>query len=159
MRGPVCVATSSYKNDPVNCGSCGHTCTEDEVCHHGACEICAELGDPCESGVDVCCTDEVAGAQCARGVASYFTCQDCDLAPTAVGAFCAGGNQCCGGSPNCFVGVRVENDAPVCLSSGNCSGCTQDSECPNGDLCIKGGPAAGCCDSFGNTLCGTPCVS
>jgi len=101
---------------------------------------------------------------CAGGLNPNRICQDCTQAPTAAGAFCQAtpGTQCCGGDPACFVGIRVEDNQPACLSTGACrpenDPCTTNADCGGALVCAIGVLAPCGCQGTTPTFCGTPSV-
>jgi hypothetical protein len=135
--------------------------------------ICPGLGLACSTPLGTeCCPDIDPNVVCAGGPNPATVCQDCTAPMTAAGAFCqdSPGNQCCGGNPMCFVGVRVDpahQGQPVCLCDGSCSSkigvvCEKDAQCAAaGDktftICVK--TEGACCE--GETretrYCGKPC--
>ncbi len=153
--------------DTDTCGKPCGTCRQ--------CKTCLALGEECSRvGGLPCCTDVADDAVCAGNFISSVpaTCQDCDQPPTEAGALCKPqpGNQCCGGSATCFVGVRI-NDVPACFASPEFTcqvvPCTDDFQpggCPGGvccgtaerPVCIKI-ESPECCGSASTTACAVPC--
>jgi hypothetical protein len=134
---------------------------------------CPGLGQSCTAGQGTpCCPDIDPNVECA----GWFSrrCQDCRQAPSAEGVLCKAspGNQCCGGSAGCYVGVRVQDRSLVCVTTGICvsdPGCTHDftaggcpvgERCCSGDrpVCIENDPDGPCCPTTrGGTLCNPLC--
>jgi hypothetical protein len=57
--GGICV---NAQNDILNCGTCGHTCTETQpYCHKGVCEEAPCSGATC-SGAEFCCGNTCCSA-------------------------------------------------------------------------------------------------
>ncbi len=178
------VSTCACQPDTQPCTSTTECCAG--VCRDGSCVATTSppppppppctglaLGQPCTTGGTPCCTDVNPNAQCGGRNPTTRTCQDCTSPPTTAGAMCQTppGNQCCGGNANCFVGVKVGDGQPVCVSTGTCNGvavgaCTQDSDCPRmgqaagNTICIRSDGAAGvCCGGSPppTTICAVPC--
>jgi hypothetical protein len=161
----------------------GTVCRGNGVCTDGTCKkddptpaTCPGEGLPCDTNPGTqCCPDVDPNVLCAGGLTGDLVCQDCTRPLTAAGAFCQDqpGNQCCDGSPGCFVGVRVGDDQqPVCLSDGSCNGtpCANDADCPRpGEsppqpddytVCVRNdaSPDTNSCGCVTRTtICGRPC--
>jgi hypothetical protein len=117
----------------------------------GALLKCIAVQETCDPKGKHCCD----GSQCA-GIL-YKTCQTCNEAPQAQNSLCAakGGNQCCGGSKNNFVGVHFESNVAICLRDGDCkTTCTRDSECASGEGCFRVEAGSQCCGGEGKGICG-----
>jgi hypothetical protein len=134
--------------------------------------ICQELQKACTTNAGTeCCPSVDPNVVCAGGLNPSKTCQDCTAAPTAAGAYCqdSPGNQCCGGKPGSFVGVRVEDNQPACYSTGTCRSsnqdpgkqCSTDADCGGSKQCVKGASNCGCSAGPGEepTFCGTPATA
>lgn len=157
----------SCQEDRNCCATAGQpmTCVAN-VCVSSDSPTCPELGETCTTAAGTeCCPDSDPNVVCAGGQNPARTCQDCTQPPTAAGAFCQAtpGNQCCNGSPGCFVGVRIEDSQPACYSSGICrtpvdGPCTSDLDCGAGSECAQGSANCGCTGGP-PTFCGVPCVS
>ncbi len=158
--GSPCAATTECCLGACSGGSCRPPCTG------------PALGQICDLNGTPCCTDVNSDAECAGGFNDQdSTCQDCTSPPTAAGALCQTplGNQCCGGDRFCFVGVRVQDNQPTCLSGGKCvveGNCTGDGPaggCPDpaSPICFRNDStlpfSAGCCNNGNATICGRPC--
>ena len=151
--GPVGPAGPAGPVEPPGCPGLGMTCS-------------TPPGTPC-------CPDSDPAIVCAGGSTRNRTCQNCNQPATVEGALCQEprGNQCCGGSPTCFSGVRVLDGTAICLASGTCRvgfTCTQDfttGGCPGGQtccpveqpVCIRADAA--CCLTGETTFCGAPCAT
>jgi hypothetical protein len=172
------VTTCACQPDTLACTTNSECCAG--VCLNGSCVATTSpppppctgpaLGEACTTSGTPCCTNVNPNAQCGGGFAANATCQDCASPPTAAGAFCRDplGNQCCGGSPTCFVGVRVQDGQPTCLSDGACpiTPCTGDGPAggcsnPLEPICIQNNSTAplpaGCCPGGLTTICASPC--
>ena len=117
----------SYLTDPLNCGGCGHACSEGEVCDEGACTpVCPgnELicGDQC---VDLESDPENCGA-CGNVCPENTRCKKGECIEPCTGGWVPCGETCvdlgsdrdnCGACGNVFSGVSS------CIE-GECVGCT-----------------------------------
>jgi hypothetical protein len=127
--------------------------------------ICPELGVACTTpDGTTCCPDIDPNVVCAGGINMVDrVCQDCTQAPTVAGAYCQAtpGNQCCNGTPDCFVGIRVVDSQLACYSNGVCrppgTPCVTDADCGAGLECGVGAAVCGCTGAT-PTFCGTPCT-
>ena len=151
--------------------NCCQAAGQDLVCDGGTCQpSCPGLNAPCTAAPGTkCCPDDDPNIVCAGGRTSDLVCQDCTRAPKAAGALCQDptpGNQCCGGSPTCFVGVRVADNQPACYSDGVCRDpgdqCSQDADCGGALECVNGSSNCACSTDPNDpnekpTYCGTPC--
>jgi hypothetical protein len=153
----------------------GRACGDNGICTDGKCTsalTCPGLNQTCTTDPGTqCCPDIDPNVVC--GGFELLTCQDCSRPMTAEGALCneRPGNQCCGSSPNCFVGVPVGTGPLGCFMNTPerptvCEPCDADSGCPpSGDqfasatVCIRNDAGAGCCpfDSSLTTICASPC--
>ncbi len=115
LCGDRCVDT---RDDPANCGSCGHVCCPGTECFGGGC-----AGD-CPLGLSAC-GDFCTGGGCRDLQSDNANCGGCGMAcPT--GTFCAmGGCVCADGKPLCH-GTCTD----VTSDPANCGAC--------GDTCCAG---------------------
>ncbi len=138
--GGSCVKTAS---DPSNCGTCGHSCAQGQVCASGTC-ACADSTATLCSGVG--CVDlQTSKGHCG---ACATTCQD----PTSGTSSCVGGscvvscnngyvtlgaanNYCC---PNKPFGKGICDVSPECGCDAN-QNCTRLSGAP--ESCVPDGTA------------------
>jgi hypothetical protein len=164
-NGEPCTAETAR-----NC--CSQVCTGG-VCGSGP--TCPEEGQTCATAPGTaCCPNVDPDIVCAGGFTENKICQDCTRPPTAAGAVCQtpNGNQCCGGRPRCFVGVRVDTGQPDCFATGSCDTelgqppCTQNftASCSSGQtccpasepICAQATSGCGCTATFCGAPCGTP---
>lgn len=123
--------------------------------------VCPSRGTSCSTPAGTACDTADCNLTCAGGLNLTRTCQDCNAPPTAAGAYCQDtpGNQCCGGSPGNFVGVRVSDNQPRCYTTGTCrppgTPCTTDADCGGTLECVKAAANCGCTGAT-PTFCGTP---
>jgi hypothetical protein len=106
---------------PTDCGSCGNTCTIDQVCRAGACH--------CPANLTLC------GGVCTDLRSSFSNCGACAQA-------CAAGTACFGGQceTTCPPDAGVTNCSGSCVDQAldprNCGGCSH--VCGNTELCQQG---------------------
>ncbi|MFK7986308.1 MAG: MXAN_6577-like cysteine-rich protein [Sandaracinaceae bacterium] len=125
--------------DPSNCGACGASCEDGEVCSAGAC------ADGCGAG-----TVECEGA-CADTDVDPSNCGGCGMA-CAIGSACVDGAcaiACSAGLTDCS-GACVDTD----LDPSNCGACGMG--CPDGEVCSAGACATSC--GAGTELCDGACA-
>ncbi len=110
---------SYLKGDRANCGICGNSCQDGEICHQGACG--------CPPGLTLQCGNE---------------CRDLRKDPDNCRAC---GNKCSlpaadedAGAWPCEPGVSPPNWGPKCSNSSCILGCTGGYENCNGDMCGDG---------------------
>ena len=125
--------------DPINCGMCGVTCGNGQVCAAGECAA------SCSGGTKQC------GSVCVDTKFDPKNCGTCghECAPEQ---YCSGGacaSHCLGGTKECN-GKCIDTQT----DSANCGAC--GTPCPAGEVC-----SAGQCDVVcvgGSELCGNACV-
>ena len=130
--------------DPKNCGDCGATCGDGEVCSAGKC------GLGCGAGTEQC------GKLCANTQNDPVNCGACGKACAADQVCSAGicGLECFGGTTKCASGngdacVNTDNDP------ANCGGCGL--ACKQGEVCSAG--QCGILCAGGTEKCGQACVN
>jgi hypothetical protein len=161
-----CVDTSTNHS---NCGSCGHTCNDAQVCRSGECilecppgeddcsVICTDLDsdhDNCGSCGHACGTDEVCSngmctSECAAGLTNCSgSCVDLQTSRShcgSCGQACAGdevcdGGHCQGGCGNGLCSSSAGETSCICPEDcGFCSGC-----CDPSHLCLSGITSSAC---------------
>lgn len=131
--------------DPVNCGTCGNSCTTSQVCRGGVC-------------VDIPCTCPVT---CASGqTLCNGTCVDTSADPNncgGCGTTCASGHACVNGTcSQCAAGQTLCNGTCVDTSAdpNNCGGCGVT--CGASTICRTATCSSGTCVHI-NTTAGTSC--
>ncbi len=131
-EGRAC-GCADLNNDPVNCGSCGNTCSSNEACTEGSCGCFTTEGvrDRCSSD-EVCC----AGFGCTDLDSNEDNCGDCGVR-CSMGEVCIDGACACSGDDACDDGNRCTTD--LC-SGGRCVHRTLDVD-------DDGYCAPGCSDS------------
>jgi hypothetical protein len=156
---------STFLTDPLNCGTCGLACPDNENCANGICIGCAQLpqGTSCNAGAytGLCCN-----GNCANILSDHNNCGGCgddgDAGPpyvctigqNCIDAGCIG--QCVGATDNSICSIMTTDD-------GNCCNqvCTNpDNDSQNCYLCGNVCPTGVCEDSLctctGNSDCKLP---
>jgi hypothetical protein len=164
----VCVDTSA---DPDNCGGCGKSCKNGQICTQGKC------GTSCPQG-EQACTDDAGATLCVNVRNDNQHCGNCHSACGA-GQFCANGacsDGCVQGQTKC-VGeagaaycANLKTDGHNCGTCGNACGPQQvcnngscTSECDSDQtLCSPDAGAPSYCanlqtDNANCGACGTTC--
>lgn len=143
------------KSDGSNCGACGTTCTNGQVCSNGACALnCAGGSTKCgTSCIDTSIDTQNCGA-CGNACAAGNSCVagKCELQ-------CSGGTTKCGGtaapSPDAGASDGGTTAAPYCtllsLDDNNCGAC--GTKCGTGTRCGNGK----CC-GYNQTACNGTCT-
>ena len=129
--------------DPKNCGDCGATCSDGEVCSAGKC------GLGCGAGTEQCdkkCTDtKVDPANCGG---CGKACKDGEVCSAGICAL-----ECFGGTTKC-PGANGDTCVDTSSDHQNCGACS--AACGDEELC-SGGKCASQCGG-GTTSCGGKCV-
>ena len=134
--GGACADTSS---DPRNCGACGTSCGDGELCIDGACELACPAGQlACDGG---CYDLDTSAANCGACGTSCGVGEAC--AEGRCVTSCPAGQVECGGG--CF-------DTDTSLD--NCGACGV--ACGSGETCTDGACVAAC--PGGQELCDGACV-
>lgn len=147
--GTSCIDTDSNFS---NCGACGHSCRQGEVCLAGRCTC--NGGAAC-SGNDVCCPPSTSGGggcfDLANGPQHCGSCTNGPCNPSQICrmGMCVGGGGCnppCTNGNQCNGGVCSCNNGPACGGAFTCcsSGCVDLSRDPNN------------CDACGHTCAPDP---
>lgn len=169
----ACVDTRS---DQANCGGCGVTCADNEVCTQGVC-ACGDAGVECDIDAGDFCCGEGIGASCVNVRSNAANCGGCGLsckvanatpgstAESCSGGACvcraAGGNfEQCAAAQSCCDGVGcadLQTDAENCGACGVTCGVGEscvNAQCACGATAAEGEPA--CEVTVGQQCCGSP---
>jgi len=141
----------SYLDDVQNCGGCGNTCGEGEVCSGGEC-MCPEGLTQCGDGCVDLATDSLNCGECASECLSEQSCVE-------------GGCLCPGGEMQCSSACVDASSDP--LNCGECgTACLPEASCIAGDCACPGSEAVcgeECVDLGADPLhcgtCGNACLS
>ena len=141
----------SYLDDVQNCGGCGNTCENGEICSGGEC-MCPEGLTQCGDGCVDLATDSLNCGECASECLAEQSCVE-------GGCLCPGAEMQC--SSEC---VDVSSDP---LNCGDCgTACLPEASCIAGDCACPGGESVcgeECVDLGADPLhcgaCGTACLS
>lgn len=137
--GDACVDASS---DDQNCGACGTSCTQAEVCVEGTCQcqqgatLCgsqcsltasdaANCGGCAGQGGQVCATGEVCeGGRCkaACDLATSTRCGDACVDLRTDANHCGACGQACGNAKSCHAGVCSYDIVAACFNTGQVVG-------------------------------------
>ncbi len=140
--------------DELNCGGCGNTCDQDEVCVSGECR-CGGVGPNCTAS-ETCC-----GIDCVDTQTDDDNCGGCNT-------ICQQGEQCVNGSCSCSgTGPDCTQDEICCtgacfdplssaLHCGDCDNSCDVNELCNMGNCNCGGVGPDC--SLPLSCCGSSCV-
>jgi len=135
--GSSCV---ELQTDRANCGECGKTCPQEEVCSEGSCNL------ECVGGASKC------GDLCIDLQLDIANCGACENA-CPDGEVCSAGKcalACTGGTTKCDgLCADLQLDAANCGSCGNA--------CASGEVCSAGQCGLQC--AGGTTKCGTICTN
>jgi hypothetical protein len=126
-------ACVNLTNDPNNCGRCGVTCKNGEVCSDSACSLsCVGGSSRCDDRCVDLVNDPGNCGQCGK------KCDDSQVCSTSICAVdCLGGSKLCGA-------LCVETK----VDPKNCGACGK--VCPTGDVCSD----SACCSA----ICSGACV-
>lgn len=112
MCGGLCCGTQCVENnvDPRNCGQCGHTCVNGELCAGGSCKCPsgATTSAPCAAAQSCC-----PGSGCKNLMTDANNCGSCAV-QCGPGGTCMNG-QCQCGTMTCMAGKVCCNN--VCSNS------------------------------------------
>lgn len=147
---------ADFDSDPANCGGCGRSCGECEVCNGGTCEpVCAAGQTCCDGTCIVTLADPANCGECGRACGECEHCYEgqCE-------SLCRSGETCCkGGCVPACAGSQVLNpdtcacECPVTCPDGQapdpvtcecdeqtCPGFRDcpDGCCPEGEFCCHG---------------------
>ncbi|MGH2617893.1 MAG: hypothetical protein ACRDJC_21910, partial [Thermomicrobiales bacterium] len=129
-----------FENDPENCGGCGISCDDDELCTVDTCVEGECVNTPVDCDDDNECTDDSCDpdtGECVNTPVAGRACNDGD--PCTQGDVCDAAGNCAGTPISC-------DDNNICTSDscqdGDCVNepipgcCLRDEECPRGQICV-----------------------
>jgi hypothetical protein len=135
------VIDPDFENDPDNCGSCGISCDDGDLCTIDRCVGGKCVHRPVDCDDQNVCTDDScdpATGSCVHTPASAgVPCDDND--PCTENDVCDGSGGCAGTPINCDDGNVCTSDscqAGSCVHDPIAGCCLQDGDCPRGQICV-----------------------
>lgn len=135
---------ADFDTDNANCGSCGNSCGQGEVCSMGSCQT------TCQSN-QTQCTDSNGNAYCADLQGDNDNCGSCGTS-CAAGESCQSGScqtTCGSGQTKCTPANQPNYCTDTSTDPNNCGSC--GNQCGSGEFC-SGGTCTVTCQTD-ETLC------
>jgi len=135
------IINPDFESDPENCGGCGISCDDDDLCTIDTCVEgeCVNTAVDCDDDNE--CTDDSCDEETGECVNEPIPGRGCnDGDPCTQNDVCDNGGNCAGAPRDCNDNNVCTRDSCVggeCVNDRIPGCCLQDEECPRGQICVN----------------------